>query len=71
MNEWSSYRKKQLQDLRPYQEGEPLTGVSISEEDAKNGSPKLGDFIARNVNNYNDQCLVSAKFVEQNYELAK
>lgn len=41
--------------------------VSISPEDKKNGSPKEGDMIARNPNNYNDMWLISKEYFEQNY----
>lgn len=42
--------------------------VSISSEDLKNGSPKLGDMIARNPENHNDQWLVSAEYYKDNFE---
>ena len=57
--------------MRPYQEGETLPeNVSISEADRENGSPKVGDMIATNVNNPEDMWLVAAKFFEDNYEEA-
>lgn len=42
--------------------------VSISAEDLKNGSPKLGDMIARNPNNHNDQWLVNEEYFKENFE---
>ena len=42
--------------------------VSISEEDLKNGSPKLGDMIARNPKNHDDQWLVAKAYFEDNLE---
>lgn len=42
--------------------------VSISEEDRKAGSPKLGDMIARNPKNHNDQWLVAKQYFEDNFE---
>lgn len=41
--------------------------LSISEFDLKNGSPKIGDMIARNPNNHNDQWLISEKYYRENY----
>jgi hypothetical protein len=32
-----------------------MSNVSVSKEDIDNGSPKIGDMIARNSNNYKDQ----------------
>jgi hypothetical protein len=40
----------------------------VAEVDAKNGSPKAGDLIARNPLNHADQWLVAAAFVAANYE---
>lgn len=45
----------------------PLT-VSISEQDLANGSPKVGDMIARNPKNHLDQWLVAKKYFEDNFE---
>ena len=65
---WEQYRKKTIQQLRPYEPGEPLDGVSIGPEDVANGSPKAGDFIARDAMNPSDQWLVSAQYVADHYE---
>ena len=62
------YRRKQIAELRPYEPGETLEGVSVSIEDRKAGSPKQGDMIARNPKNHADQWLVSAKYFEDNFE---
>lgn len=42
--------------------------VSISKEDRKNKSPKIGDMVARNPKNHNDQWLVSKEYFEDNFE---
>jgi hypothetical protein len=42
--------------------------VSISQPDFENGSPKLGDMIARNPKNHNDQWLVAEKYFNDNFE---
>ena len=67
---WAQYKRKGLSEMRPYVVGEELPGVSISEADAKNGSPKLGDMIARNPLNHNDQWLVAEKYFHDNLEPA-
>ena len=54
--------------MRPYVEGETLEGVSISEPDKENGSPRVGDMIAINANDPCDKWLVSEKFFQDNYE---
>ena len=42
--------------------------VSISDVDLENGSPKIGDMIARNPENHNDLWLVAKDYFEQNFE---
>lgn len=66
---WAQYKRKGLSEMRPYIDGENLSSsVSISEADIKNGSPKLGDMIARNPLNHNDQWLVAEKYFQDNLE---
>lgn len=45
-----------------------ITEVSISEADLKNGSPKMGDKIARNPKDHSDQWLVAEKYYNDNLE---
>jgi flagella basal body P-ring formation protein FlgA len=45
--------------------------VSISDVDLQNGSPKLGDMIARNPKNHLDQWLVAEQYFNDNFELNK
>ena len=47
----SSFRRKQIAELRPYVPGENMVGISVSEADKLAGSPKRGDMIARNPKN--------------------
>ena len=54
--------------MRPYVHGEDPTAFSISDADVKNGSPWVGDMIARNPINHNDQWLVAKKYFEDNLE---
>jgi len=68
MTDFAHYRKKQIAEMRPYVPGEDVTGITISETDAENGSPRDGDMIARDPANHVDQWLVSATFFAANYE---
>lgn len=70
MNKWKQYKRKGLSEMRPYETGEDLSHVSISEPDLQSGSPKRGDMIARNPNNHEDQWLVAQKYFEDNLEPA-
>jgi hypothetical protein len=67
---WKKYKRKGLSEMRPYVEGEELSRVSISAADRDNGSPKIGDMIARNPVNHDDQWLVAKKYFEDNLEPA-
>jgi hypothetical protein len=81
MSEFKNYKRSQIAEVRAVTKedihefalvkvlyasmGNP---VSISDEDLKNGSPKLGDMIARNSNNKNDQWLIPKGYFEKNFE---
>jgi hypothetical protein len=64
---WKQYRRTQIAEMRPYQ-FEDMRGVSISDADRENGSPKIGDMVARNPNNHADRWLVAAKYFKENFE---
>ena len=65
---WKSYERKPTFDtLRPYVPGENMTGISISDVDRWDGSPKVGDMIARNEQNPKDQWLVAKAYFEEHY----
>jgi len=66
-NQFKKYQRKAISELRNYIPGENMEGISISEEDIKNGSPKEGDMIARNPKNHNDQWLVAADYFRENF----
>lgn len=70
MNDWKQYKRKGLSEMRPYILNEDVSRVSISEVDKENGSPMLGDMIARNPNDHRDQWLVAKKYFEDNLEPA-
>ena len=74
--EFKKHRRKQIAELRPVTQHEaenPRTildnEISVSAADLENGSPKLGDMIARNPKNHKDQWLVSEKYYKDNFEL--
>ena len=68
MSEFRPYKRKSISEMRPYIQGEVLEGVSISAPDSANGSPVVGDMIARNPKNHEDQWLVSAQYFQDNLE---
>lgn len=69
MSEFKRYRRKQIAEIREYEPGEvwnPRISVSAADKDA--GSPKLGDMIARNPKNPDDQWLIAADYFAENFE---
>ena len=68
MTEYKQYRRKQVAEMRPYQVGDDLNCVSISDVDRNAGSPMPGDMIARNPKNHADKWLVAAKYFADNFE---
>ncbi len=71
MSEFKQYRRKQISELRPFVPGEVLSDrVTVSADAREAGSPKLGDMIARNPKNHEDQWLVPEQFFSDNFEEA-
>ena len=68
MSEFKQYRRKQIAELRPWQESDDMSRVSVSAPDSEAGSPKPGDMIARNPRNHDDQWLVAAQYFADNFE---
>jgi hypothetical protein len=80
--EFKQYRRKQIAEIREvtefdvkqYAEKDYISVfgwqhvVSISSVDKKNGSPRIGDMIARNPINHNDQWLVAEQYFNDNFE---
>lgn len=64
------FRKKGTQELTPSTPEIDMRGISISDSDKANGSPKVGDMIAINKNDHTDRWLVAEKFFNGNYEPA-
>jgi len=66
---FSRYRRTQIAEMRPFVAGEILSPrVSISASDKEAGSPKVGDMIARNPADHDDQWLVGADYFAVNFE---
>jgi hypothetical protein len=65
--EFKQYRRTQIAEMADWEPGFDMTCVSISNPDAANGSPKLGDKIARNPANHADKWLVAKAYFEANF----
>ena len=83
MENFKKFRRTQIAEMRPVTEQDikdfendknPHSlkdtefKVSISEVDKQNGSPKIGDMIARNPKNHLDQWLVAEQYFKDNFE---
>jgi hypothetical protein len=62
---WKQYKRKGLSEMRPYINGEDLTGVSVSDPD--HPETDMG-MIARNPKDHADQWYVARKYFEDNLE---
>jgi hypothetical protein len=86
MNEFKKYRRTQIAEMRPitfedikaFENDKHIHSIignefkiSISDVDLQNGSPKIGDMVARNPKNHNDQWLVAEKYFQENFEFLK
>jgi hypothetical protein len=81
--EFKKYRRTQISEMRPVMGADIWAfehdkhphslrdaefKVSISQVDKDNGSPKIGDMIARNPKNHNDMWLVAEQYFKDNFE---
>jgi hypothetical protein len=62
------YRKRGTIEAEAWQPGIDMAGVSISEADKDQGSPKTGDMIARDPENPADRWLIGAAYFKRHYE---
>jgi hypothetical protein len=70
MDDFKVYRSKEVVELRPYIVGENLgDNVVISWSDLNNGSPMLGDMIARNPKKHEHSWLISEDYFNKKLEL--
>ena len=72
MDGFKQYVRTNISEMRPVHKNElPQDGIdntiSISQADLEAGSPKIGDMIARNPTNHNDQWLVAKKYFTENF----
>lgn len=83
MEEFKKYKRTQIAEMRPVTKEDIQSflndknlhslrdtefRVSISDVDKYNGSPRIGDMIARNPKNHNDQWLVAEQYFKDNFE---
>ena len=74
MSEYKVYKRLGTAEMRPVLASETFYGleecVSISHKDITDGSPKMGDMIARNPKSHKDKWLVAKKYFDDNFEEA-
>ena len=63
-HQWKEYRRTAIAQMRPYEPGEDLSGVSVNKED----HPKAGGMIARNPDNHADQWYINPEYFNKNFE---
>ena len=56
-------------EARLWESGFPMGGITVSDRDKRNGSPKWGDMIARLPNDHNVQWLINETYFKANYSL--
>ena len=74
--EFRQFKRTQIAEMHEYNPNNMysedfMSKFSIGEVDKNNGSPKLGDMIARNPKNHNDIWLVAEQYFKDNFEPIK
>lgn len=62
------YRRTNVAEMKHWTPETDMEFISVSVEDAENGSPKIGDMIARNPLNHKDVWLVARDYFNENFE---
>lgn len=63
---FKQYKRTNIAEMRFYEKGEDLTGVSVSGVDDPENDMGM---IARNPNNHEDQWYVAKQYFEENFEI--
>lgn len=66
--EFKKFRRSAIAEMALWTPGTDMTNVSVSGPDRDAGSPKEGDYIARNPKNHNDMWLVAKQYAADNFE---
>lgn len=74
MGNFKKYKRTNIAEMREVTQHEVDNpdaildnGISVSQADLENGSPKIGDMIARNPDNHADKWLVAKDYYEKNF----
>jgi len=62
---WKLYKSRALTEIRPYEVGEDLDGITIPPRH----EPEMGDMICRRHDKPEDQWLIAKEYFMKNYEL--
>lgn len=62
------FRKTSVQEMSPWTPFTDMSGVSVTQVDKDNGSPKIGDMVAVSLHDPADKWLVSEQLFNDNYE---
>jgi hypothetical protein len=73
MSKFKKYQRIQIAELRPVTDEEVMSrhlasNISMSMEDKEKGHPYIGDMVARNPENHNDQWLVTEEHFKKNFK---
>lgn len=69
--EFKKYRRTAIAEMVAWTPGFDMKDVSVSAQDVNNGSPKIGDMIARNPKDHLDRWLVAEQYFKDNFEEIK
>jgi len=67
MSEFKQYRRTNLAEMRPYVQGEDMTGISVSDPD-KQLDTLEGGYVARNPENHEDKWYIAKDYFDVNFE---
>ncbi len=69
MEDYKQYVRTNVAEMAEWHEDFNMDRVSVSAEDVKNGSPQIGDMIARNPLNHEDKWLVGKEYFNEIFKI--
>ena len=64
---WGQYRRVAIAELRPYEEGEDMTNITLNEREKAEGHPKAGDMVARDPVDHSKMWLITKAYYDVNF----
>jgi len=64
---WEQYRRVAIAEMRPYEEGEDMTNITLNERERQEGHPRAGDMVGRDPLDHSKMWLITKEYFDVNF----